>query len=51
MYEQFNYDQLVEKIISLKDNSNLNTEGIKNKKFANEILSIDKLIRKFQESK
>ena len=51
MYEQFNYDQLVEKIISLKDNSNLKTEGIKNKKFANEILSIDKLIRKFQESK
>ena len=51
MYDQFQYDQLVEKIISLKDNGNLDAEGIKNKKFANEILSIDKLIRKFKESK
>ena len=50
MYDQFQYDQLVEKIISLKDNGNLDAEGIKNKKFANEILSIDKLIRKFEES-
>mgnify|MGYP001261243322 FL=1 len=51
MYEQFHYDQLVEKIISLKDNVNLVSEGIKNKKFATEILSTDKLIKNFQESK
>ena len=51
MYEQFQYDQLIEKIISLKDCENLDSEGVKNKKFVNEILSIDKLIRKFEESK
>ena len=51
MYEQFQYDQLVEKIKSLEDNENLDVEGVNNKTFANEILSIDKLIRKFEESK